>query len=184
MSGRSGSVSSSTTFRDAPRFDPWRHRLGVATAAATLVLIFVGGLVTSTGSGLSVPDWPLSYGMLMPPMVGGVFYEHSHRMVASLVGFLTLVLAVWTARAEARAGVRRLAWAALAAVVAQGVLGGLTVIYLLPTPVSVAHACLAQTFFCITIALAYSRRPSMRPACAGPRSRRPWSCTCSSRSVR
>ncbi|HEY2946182.1 MAG TPA: COX15/CtaA family protein, partial [Vicinamibacteria bacterium] len=156
MSGRSGAVSISTTVRDAPRFDRGRHRLGVATAVATLVLIFVGGLVTSTGSGLSVPDWPLSYGMLMPPMVGGVFYEHSHRMVASLVGFLTLILAVWTARAESRPGVRRLAWAALGAVVAQGVLGGLTVIFLLPTPVSVAHACLAQTFFCMVIALAYS----------------------------
>ena len=156
MSGRSGAVSTSTTLRDAPRFDRGRHRLGVATAAATLVLIFVGGLVTSTGSGLSVPDWPLSYGMLMPPMVGGVFYEHSHRMVASLVGLLTLVLAVWTARAEVRPGVRRLAWVALAAVVAQGVLGGLTVIYLLPTPVSVAHACLAQTFLCIVVALAYA----------------------------
>ena len=156
MPGRSGTVSTSTTLRDAPRFDRWRHRFGVATAAATLVLIFVGGLVTSTGSGLSVPDWPLSYGMLMPPMVGGVFYEHSHRMVASLVGFLTLMLAVWTARSEARPGVRRLAWAALATVVAQGVLGGLTVIFLLPTPVSVAHACLAQTFFGITIALAYA----------------------------
>ena len=154
MPGRSGTVSTST-FRDAPRFDAWRHRFAVATAAATLVLIFVGGLVTSTGSGLSVPDWPLSYGVLMPPMVGGVFYEHSHRMVASLVGFLTLTLAVWTARTETRPGVRRLAWAALATVVAQGVLGGLTVIYLLPTPVSVAHACLAQTFLCITIALAY-----------------------------
>jgi len=156
VSGRSGDVSASTTLRDAPRYDRWRHRFGVATAAATLVLIFVGGLVTSTGSGLSVPDWPLSYGMLMPPMVGGVFYEHSHRMAASLVGFLTLVLAVWTARSDSRPGVRRLAWAALAAVVAQGVLGGLTVIFLLPTPVSVAHACLAQTFFCIVIALAYS----------------------------
>src|SRR5436305_2120230 len=99
-------------------------------AAATLFLIFAGAMVTSTGSGLSVPDWPLSYGMLMPPMVGGVFYEHSHRIVASLVGALTLALALWTARAEARPGVRRLAWAALAAVVAQGVLGGLTVIFL------------------------------------------------------
>jgi cytochrome c oxidase assembly protein subunit 15 len=147
-------VSSTTTSRGAP-FDAWRHRFGVLTAVATLFLIFVGGLVTSTGSGLSVPDWPLSYGMLMPPMVGNVFYEHGHRMVASFVGFLTLVLAVWTARAESRAGVRRLAWAALATVVAQGVLGGITVIYLLPTAVSVVHACLAQTFFCIVIALAY-----------------------------
>ena len=120
-------------------FDAWRHRFAVATVAATLALIFIGGLVTSTGSGLSVPDWPLSYGMLMPPMVGGVFYEHGHRMAATAVGFLTLVLAVWTARAEPRPGVRRLAWAALAAVITQGVLGGLTVIYLLPTPVSVAH---------------------------------------------
>jgi cytochrome c oxidase assembly protein subunit 15 len=154
VSGRPGAVSSTTTSRGAP-FDAWRHRFGVLTAIATLFLIFVGGLVTSTGSGLSVPDWPLSYGMLMPPMVGNVFYEHGHRMVASFVGFLTLVLAVWTARAESRAGVRRLAWAALATVVAQGVLGGITVIYLLPTAVSVAHACLAQTFFCLVIALAY-----------------------------
>ncbi|HUG52215.1 MAG TPA: COX15/CtaA family protein [Vicinamibacteria bacterium] len=126
----------------------------MATVAATLALIFIGGLVTSTGSGLSVPDWPLSYGMLMPPMVGGVFYEHGHRMAATAVGFLTLVLAIWTARAEPRRSVRRLAWAALAAVIAQGLLGGLTVIYLLPTPVSVAHACLAQVFFCTLIALA------------------------------
>jgi len=135
-------------------FDAWRHRFAVATVAATLALIFIGGLVTSTGSGLSVPDWPLSYGMLMPPMVGGVFYEHGHRMAATAVGFLTLVLAIWTARAEPRRGVRRLAWGALAAVIAQGLLGGLTVIYLLPTPVSVAHACLAQLLFCALIALA------------------------------
>src|SRR5687767_13201790 len=136
------------------RFDPWRHRFAVGTVAATLVLIFIGGLVTSTGSGLSVPDWPLSYGMLMPPMVGGVFYEHGHRMAATAVGFLTLVLAIWTARRETRPGVRRLAWGALGAVIAQGVLGGLTVIYLLPTPISVAHACLAQLFFCTLVAIA------------------------------
>src|SRR5437870_5668698 len=142
--------------RDIEATPKWLRRFTKLVAASTLFLIFAGAMVTSTGSGLSVPDWPLSYGMLMPPMVGGVFYEHTHRMVASLVGFLTLVLAVWTARTEARPGVRRLAWAALAAVVAQGVLGGLTVIFLLPTPVSVAHACLAQTFFCIVIALAYS----------------------------
>jgi len=88
-------------------------------------------------------------------MVGGIFFEHGHRMVAATVGFLTLVLAIWTQATETRRGVRRLAWAALALVVAQGVLGGLTVIFLLPTPVSVAHACIAQTFFCLTIALAY-----------------------------
>jgi cytochrome c oxidase assembly protein subunit 15 len=148
----------------APPHAPWRHRLALLTVAATLVLIFLGGLVTSTGSGLSVPDWPLSYGMLMPPMVGGVFYEHGHRMAASAVGLLTLVLAVWTARAEPRPAVRRLAWGALAAVVAQGVLGGLTVLYLLPTPVSVTHACLAQTFLCLTIALAYTTSREWRSA--------------------
>ena len=139
----------------APAFNAWRHRFAVLTAGCTLLLIFIGGLVTSTGSGLAVPDWPLSYGMLMPPMVGGVFFEHGHRMAATFVGLLTTILAVWTWRRERRPGVRRLAWAALAAVVAQGLLGGLTVKFLLPAPVSVAHACLAQTFFCIVIALAY-----------------------------
>jgi cytochrome c oxidase assembly protein subunit 15 len=128
----------------------------VLLAVSTLALIFVGALVTSTGSGLAVPDWPLSYGMLMPPMVGGVFYEHGHRLAASVVGLLTLVGALWTARAEKRPGVRRLAWACLALVVAQGVLGGLTVLLLLPTPVSVAHACIAQTFLCLVVALAYA----------------------------
>ncbi len=142
----------STSF---PSVISWRHRWGVLTAASTLFLVFVGGLVTSTGSGLAVPDWPLSYGMLMPPMVGGVFYEHGHRLAASFVGLLTLVLAVWTSRTEPRPGVRALAWSALAVVILQGVLGGLTVIFLLPTAISVSHACLAQTFFCLVIALAY-----------------------------
>jgi len=146
----------------------WRHRFSVLTAVSTLVLIVAGALVTSTGSGLAVPDWPLSYGMLMPPMVGGVLYEHGHRMVASAVGLLTLVLALWTWRAEPRLGIRRLAGAALAAVVLQGLLGGLTVLFLLPTPISVAHACLAQAFFCSVVALAYAtsaewRSPGTRP---------------------
>ena len=135
---------------------PWRYRFAVLLALATVGLIFVGGLVTSTGSGLSVPDWPLSYGRVNPPMVGGVLYEHGHRLIASAVGFLTLVLALWTARSETRPGVRRLAWVALAAVILQGVLGGLTVIFLLPVAISVLHACLAQGFLCLTIALAYS----------------------------
>ena len=133
---------------DAPRSRAL-HRFAVATAVATLGLIVAGGLVTSTESGLSVPDWPLSYGRLMPPMVGGVFYEHGHRMVATTVGILTVVLAVWLARREPRLGLL-----SVATVVAQGVLGGLTVILLLPTLVSVAHACLAQTFFCLVVTLA------------------------------
>ena len=116
------------------------HLFAGFTAASTLILIAAGGLVTSTGSGLAVPDWPLSYGMLMPPMVGGVFYEHGHRMIATAVGFLTVILAIWTWRVENRLWVKRLAGIALAAVVLQGLLGGLTVIFLLPTPVSVSHA--------------------------------------------
>jgi cytochrome c oxidase assembly protein subunit 15 len=142
-----------------PTFDPWRHRFTVLLAAATVVLLAAGALVTSTGSGLSVPDWPLSFGRVMPPMVGGVLFEHGHRMVASAVGALTVVLAFWYARRETRRGVRALAWTALGAVVAQGVLGGLTVLLRLPPAVSVLHACLAQGYFglVVTLALVTSR---------------------------
>src|SRR6266851_4863306 len=80
----------------------WLRRLTKLVAASTLFLIFAGAMVTSTGSGLAVPDWPLSYGMVMPPMIGGIFYEHGHRMIAATVGFLTLVLAIWTQAAEPR----------------------------------------------------------------------------------
>jgi heme a synthase len=137
-----------------PPFDPWRHRFTVLLAAATAVLLAAGALVTSTGSGLSVPDWPLSFGRVMPPMVGGVRFEHGHRMVASAVGALTVILAFWYARRETRRGVRALAWSALAAVVAQGVLGGLTVLLRLPPAVSVLHACLAQGYFGLVVTLA------------------------------
>jgi cytochrome c oxidase assembly protein subunit 15 len=92
-------------------------------------------------------------------MVGGVRYEHGHRMVATTVGILTIILAVWLARREPRRWVRRLGWLAVAAVVAQGVLGGLTVLFLLPTAISVAHACLAQTFFCLIVAIAVVTSP-------------------------
>lgn len=150
------------------RFDPWRHRFTVTCAAATALLLLAGGLVTSTGSGLAVPDWPLSFGRFFPPLVGGVLYEHGHRLIAASVGLLTAVLAVWFAVREPRRWARRLALAAFGAVVAQGLLGGLTVILRLPPAVSVAHACLAQAFFCLLVflALATSRgflRPDLRP---------------------
>ncbi|GIW70479.1 MAG: hypothetical protein KatS3mg102_0021 [Planctomycetota bacterium] len=132
----------------------WRHRLACALAGATLVLVFIGGLVTSTGSGLAVPDWPLSFGKLMPEMVGGVLYEHGHRMAAASVGLLTLVLCGVLLAAEPRRWVRWLGIWALFAVSLQGVLGGLTVRLKLPWQVSTAHGVLAQLFLCTTVVLA------------------------------
>ncbi len=132
----------------------WLHRYAIFVAISTAVLLYWGGLVTSTGSGLAVPDWPLSYGMLMPPMVGGIFYEHGHRMVATFVGLLTIILAMWLHKSEERRWLRILGWMALGTVIFQGILGGITVLFFLPLPVSVFHATLAQTFFCITLAIA------------------------------
>ncbi|OFW27102.1 MAG: hypothetical protein A3H27_15670 [Acidobacteria bacterium RIFCSPLOWO2_02_FULL_59_13] len=132
----------------------WLHSLAVLTAVATFFLIVAGALVVGNEAGLSVPDWPLSYGMWMPPMEGGIFYEHGHRMIATFVGFLMTLLALALWWKEPRRWVRRLALVAWLAVVAQGVLGGITVLYLLPKPISVSHACLAQTFFCLTLTLA------------------------------
>jgi cytochrome c oxidase assembly protein subunit 15 len=143
------------------------HRFALFVTAATVLLIAAGGLVTSTDSGLSVPDWPTTYGWNMftfPPSkwVGGIRFEHTHRLIASTVGLLTVVLAVWLARREPRPGVRRLGYAAVGTVVAQGLLGGITVLFLLPTAVSVAHACLAQTFFCLAVALSLVTSPWWR----------------------
>lgn len=123
----------------------------------TFVLIFLGALVNSTGSGLAVPDWPLSYGSLFPPMIGGVVYEHTHRMVAAAVGFLTLILAISLALYEKRRWVKILGFCALGAVILQGVLGGITVLLFLPVGISVLHGVLAQTFFVLTIIIAYSQ---------------------------
>ena len=134
-------------------------RFAVITAVSTFLLIFLGGLVTSTGSGLSVPDWPTTYGenMFTYPIdkwVGGIKYEHGHRLFASFVGLLTLILAVWLGIKEKRKWVRVLGLTALGLVVAQGILGGITVIFLLPTSVSVAHGMTAQIFFCIISSIA------------------------------
>jgi heme a synthase len=134
--------------------NPWLHRYSLLLAVCTLFLVVAGASVTSNQAGLSVPDWPLSYGQVMPRMVGGVFFEHGHRMVATFVGMLTIGLAVWLWRTEKRAWMRKLGWIALAAVVVQGLLGGLTVLLLLPPAVSVSHACLAQLFFSATVAIA------------------------------
>ncbi|MBI3006628.1 MAG: COX15/CtaA family protein [Ignavibacteriales bacterium] len=130
------------------------HRYTVFTVCCTFFLLIAGGMVTSTGSGLAVPDWPLSYGQLMPPMVGGIFYEHGHRMIASFVGFLTVIMTIWFVRVEKRPWVRKLAIFALVAVIIQGLLGGLTVKMMLPPEISATHATLAQLFFCTVSALA------------------------------
>jgi cytochrome c oxidase assembly protein subunit 15 len=130
------------------------HRFALFTAVCTFCLLIAGALVTSNDAGLSVPDWPLSYGSLTPPMVGGIFYEHGHRMIASFVGLLSIVLAVWLWRVEPRRWVRWLGWAALGAVIAQGLLGGLTVLFFLPAPISSAHATLAQLFFATVASIA------------------------------
>jgi cytochrome c oxidase assembly protein subunit 15 len=135
------------------------YGFAIFTAWCTFGLIYVGGLVTSTGSGLAVPDWPLAFGQVFPPMVGGVFYEHGHRMVASFVGFLTVVLTVWIWVRDSRKWVRMLALAGVGAVVLQGLLGGATVLLELPTAVSVSHALLAQAFLCATVALAMVTNP-------------------------
>jgi heme a synthase len=131
--------------------NPWPHRVAMMTAATTLLLILAGGLVTTTGSGLAVPDWPTSFGYNMfafpwSKMVGGVFYEHSHRLIGSVVGVLTLLLAglLWTL--EERGWVRGLGLIAVGAVVVQGSLGGLRVLWL-ADDLAILHGALAQAFF-------------------------------------
>jgi len=139
-------------------YSPWPHRLAVILACATFPLLFIGGLVTSLGAGLAVPDWPTTFGynMFLYPwakMVGGVFYEHSHRLVASSVGLLTIALALTFWFHEQRQWLRWLGVAALFLVIVQGVLGGLRVVLLHHT-LAIIHACFAQAFFALTVSLA------------------------------
>ena len=143
------------------------HGFAVFTACCTFLLIIAGALVTGNDAGLAVPDWPLSYGSLTPPMIGGIFYEHGHRMVASFVGFLTVILAFWLWKRDDRPFVRRLGWIALVVVVTQGILGGITVLFFLPAPISVMHACLAQAFFCIVSSLALLTSESWKRGASG-----------------
>jgi len=130
------------------------NRFAILVACATFFLIIAGALVTSNDAGLATPDWPLSNGQVFPKMVGNLFWEHGHRMVATTVGILTIVLMFYILRKEERDWVRKLGVFALCAVVAQGLLGGLTVKLMLPLAVSTAHATLAQLFFCTTVSLA------------------------------
>jgi cytochrome c oxidase assembly protein subunit 15 len=128
----------------------------VITACATFVVITAGALVTSNDAGLSVPDWPTSFGYLIkvPHFVGGIRYEWTHRMLAGSLITLTLTIAFWTLIVERRRWLRWLAVGAFCTVIAQAILGGLTVLLFQPPAVSTAHAAVAQTFFCIAVAIA------------------------------
>lgn len=141
---------------EASSYNRAHHRFVSLLACCILLLIVAGALVTSNDAGLAVPDWPTTFGSLyrIPPMVGGVKFEHGHRMIAEFIGLLTIILAVWTWRAERRSWMRKLGLVALGAVIAQGVLGGITVRFYLPPAVSTAHATLAQTFFCLLVVMA------------------------------
>jgi len=132
----------------------WLHRYAILVAVCTLLLVLAGASVTSKEAGLSVPDWPLSYGQVIPDMTGGVLFETGHRDIAGVVGILTVILAIWISRVEKRPWMRRLGWVAVSLVAAQALLGGATVLMLQPPPVSIAHACLAQLFFSVTVAIA------------------------------
>ena len=142
---------------------PHLHLLALAISVSTLALVTAGGLVTTEGAGMAVPDWPTSFGYSMfslplSKMVGGVLYEHSHRLLGSGVGLLALALAVFVRMREHRRSVRWLATAVLLAVIIQGVLGGLRVLLVSP-PLAMVHAVLAQTFFGLTVALALITSP-------------------------
>jgi cytochrome c oxidase assembly protein subunit 15 len=151
------SISNSATVTDR-RYDKWLNRFAWLTAVATLFLICSGGMVTSKGVGLAVPDWPTTFGynMFLFPVskwIGGIFFEHTHRLIASAVGFLTVILAVWLWRSEDREWVRNLGVIAVAAVILQGVLGGLRVT-MLKDEIGIFHACLAQAFLGLVVVIA------------------------------
>src|ERR1044072_4936563 len=129
------------------------NRFAIIVACATFFLIIAGALVTSNDAGLATPDWPLSNRQVFPKMVGNLFWEHGHRMVATTVGMLTIVLLVYLLKREKRPWVRKLGWFALLAAMAQGLLGGLTGKLMLTLAVPRAHATLAQLFFFFSVTL-------------------------------
>jgi cytochrome c oxidase assembly protein subunit 15 len=140
------------------RYSKWLNRFAWFTAFATLLLICSGGMVTSKGVGLAVPDWPTTFGynMFLFPVskwIGGVLFEHTHRLIASTVGFLTIILAIWLWRLEDRQSVKNLGLVAVAAVILQGILGGLRVT-LLKDQIGIFHACLAQAFLGLLVLIA------------------------------
>jgi cytochrome c oxidase assembly protein subunit 15 len=145
------------------QYSPWLHRYAIFLAVCTFFLIIAGALVTSNDAGLSVPDWPTSFGSFrMPRMVGGVMFEHGHRMIAGTVGILTIILALALWIKDSRPWVKWIGGAAVLAVLAQALLGGITVLFYLPVAISTGHATLAQIFFCLAASLAFFTRGGWR----------------------
>lgn len=135
-------------------YHPGVHRFAVFTAGWTVLLLIAGALVTSNDAALSVPDWPKSFGTWTPPMVGGVFYEHSHRVIAGVLGVLTLILAISIWVKEERRWLRWFAVIAVGGIVAQAILGGQVVIQLLHYWLPVIHACFAEIMFGALLSIA------------------------------
>jgi heme A synthase len=131
-----------------------RHRFALLVAVSAFLLVIAGSLVTTTGSALAVPDWPLAFGQAFPRMEGGVLYEHGHRMIAGVVVILVLALEVWTELEERRPAVRWLARAMAFSILVQALLGGLTVLLRLPVAISVSHAAVAELLFAMTVVMA------------------------------
>jgi len=144
-------------------YHPWLHRYATFVAFCTFLLVIAGALVTGNDAGLSVPDWPTSFGSFrMTRMGGGVTFEHGHRMIAGVVAILTIILALWVWRSDSRRWLRWVGVAAVTAIIAQAVLGGITVLFYLPVAVSAAHATLAQLFFCLAASLSFFTRSGWR----------------------
>jgi heme A synthase len=145
------------------------YRFAIAAAAATFLLLVIGGLVHPTGSSLACPDWPLCNGMVFPPMQGGILYEHGHRLAALAVSLLTVGLAVVVFQSRRERDLRLLSLAAVALVGVQAGLGALTVIFKLPLIVSASHLATSMAFFSLVIYLAHRLRPASPAAPALPR---------------
>ena len=134
------------------------HRFAVATASCTVLLLMAGALVTSNDAADSVPDWPLAYGKIIPPLVGGIRYEYAHRLMAGTVAILTAILAIWLAR-KGSPFLRKLGWTALGLVIAQAILGGMRVLFHDRALTATIHAILAQIFFVTVVSLALLTSP-------------------------
>ncbi len=141
---------------------PSFHLFAVLTAVCAFILVFVGAMVTSTGSALAVPDWPLSFGKFFPPMTGGVLFEHGHRMIAGSVALMTWALALWAYFSRLSKPVKLLSYLIASSILLQAILGGLTVLLLLPPSIAVFHALLGQTVFCLLLILADASSPSLK----------------------